>query len=163
MRMSIALWAVAAVLLSGCSDAPDTVTGGDPLTVDPCQSGGANSGNRWQDLYACYFGPSGPGSCGGLGSSCHASSTSTGGVFFVCGQSADECWNGLIAKGVVPDGGATDPTMTELYLALHKEGVTGAPLNNMPRSPSVDMPTYTFSKPVIAQISQWIQQGAPNN
>ena len=162
MRTSIVLCAVAAVLLSGCSDAPDYVTGGDPLIADPCQPGGANSGgSRWQDLYACYFGPSGPGSCGGLGSSCHGSSTSTGGPFFVCGQTADACWQGLVAKSIVPDGGATDPTTTQLYLALHKEGASL--LNNMPRSPSVDKPTYTFSAPALAQISKWIQQGAQNN
>ncbi|MGA7119715.1 MAG: hypothetical protein WBY94_06435 [Polyangiaceae bacterium] len=165
MRRFNALGVLTMTVLLGCGDAPDYVIGGDPLIVDPCQP--ADSGAiRWQDLYACYFGPSGPGSCGGLGSSCHASSTSTGGPFFVCGETAYACWSGLIAKGIVPDGGAPDPTTPELYSALYKGGAIGVASNNMPRSQSLssaNMPTYTFSAVDIAQISQWIQQGAQNN
>src|SRR5208283_954242 len=115
----ITLCAVAAVALAGCSDAPDPVTGGDPLTGDPCKPGGANSGSHWQDLYTCYFGPSSPASCGSQGASCHGSATALGGKFFVCGQSQYSCWQGLLKMGV-PDGGAADPTMTLLYSVLRK-------------------------------------------
>jgi hypothetical protein len=162
----MALCALAAMVLFGCGNANSTVTGGDSLTVDPCQKGGANGGSRWQDLYACYFGPSGKASCGALGNNCHGSAQALGATkglpHFVCGATRGECWQGLIASMTVPDGGVADPTGAVLYLAIHKD-VGGPIFNNMPRDPVVDKPTYTFSLAEIAQISSWIQQGAQNN
>jgi hypothetical protein len=32
-------------------------------TIPGCGADGGNGGERWQDLYACYFGPSGAASC----------------------------------------------------------------------------------------------------
>ncbi len=161
--MLCAFAVVAVVALAACSggpwptgDAPATVSGGDSVLGDPCSDGGVNSGSRWQDLYACYFGPSGQASCGAQGSSCHGSATAMGGINFVCGQTQESCWKGLI-KAAVPDGGIADPTETLLYSAIRKQGISGG-LSNMPLNS-----TYAFSPAAVAQISAWIEQGAQNN
>jgi len=165
MRRSMALCLFAAMPFLGCSDAPQTVQGGEPLTVDPCAPNGSHSGNRWQDLYACYFGPSGTASCGSQGTSCHATAKSLGAVIglnlaykFVCGPTPGACWQGLIDSMAVPAGGAADPTSTVFYSALRK-GPQGP--NDPPQMP-LNSP-YTFSPAALAQISAWIQQGAKNN
>ncbi|MGP6156622.1 MAG: hypothetical protein ACLPYS_03695 [Vulcanimicrobiaceae bacterium] len=160
MRRLVVLCAVAAAALSGCSDAPHTVMGGDSLIPNPCQQGGINSGNRWQDLYACYFGPSGVASCGSQGTACHGSADALGAEtapHFLCGTTSDTCWQGMINAMAVPDGGSTQPTGTLLYSVLRKTSGDSV-LSTMPLGS-----TYAFPEAAVAQITAWIEQGAQNN
>jgi hypothetical protein len=134
--------------------------GGDPLIPDPCQEGGINSGSRWQDLYACYFGPSGVASCGSQGTACHGSADALGAttaLHFLCGTTSYTCWQGMIDAMAVPDGGSTQPTGTLLYSVLRKRSGNNI-LSTMPLGS-----TYTFSPAAVAQITAWIEQGAQNN
>jgi len=133
--------------------------------IDPCSKGGTNSGSRWQDLYACYFGPSGQASCGSQGNACHGVADAGGATFvlghFFCGTTQESCWRGLISTMVVPDGGAADPTSTLLYGALRKQ--TPGPADPPFAMPGPITSTYTFTPAALAQIGKWIEQGAQNN
>jgi hypothetical protein len=166
--------------LFACSDATGSLRGGDYVfdagaalttgdaNVGPstaCQAGGANSGSRWQDLYACFFGPAAPSSCTSSGI-CHGASDQAGtlGSGFVCGPSSDACWQGMttpVSSGfqpLVPPAGATDATTTMLYSALRKPD-PGNTLNNMPFSPA----TFVFQTDDLTRIKAWIQAGAKND
>jgi hypothetical protein len=176
--LELTLAAFAAVTLLGCSDATGTVHGGDALVVDPCTASLAENGggHRWQDLYTCYFGPTGKASCAAQGI-CHGSASQLGAQFstFVCGPSKDACWQGMTAPGsIVPMGGTMDGTQTILYGSLRKPDNTGL----MPCSP-VETPlpdggtnttcgsaangNYTFTTDDLARITAWIQEGAQDN
>jgi hypothetical protein len=164
--------AITALSLIGCGDATNTVQGGDPLfkaggsavipeggssvTSADCQPGGTHGGDRWQDLYACFFGPSGGASCGLQGASCHGTSTSTGVAAsggFVCGQTQDACWMGMTST-IVPAGSASAPKSTRLYGALRKPDGTGLmPLNS----------SFVFQANDLSRIASWIQAGAQND
>jgi hypothetical protein len=148
MRTFLWLSALAAGGICACSDATHVVSGGDPLVVDGCQPGGTNGGHRWQDLYACYFGPSGQASCGSR-SGCHGAADQLGSKAssYVCGPSADACWQG-ITKGQVPKGGAPDWTKVPLYNTLRKPDGSGT----MPR-----MSTFVFQQADLDRIGAWIQ------
>jgi hypothetical protein len=162
-----ALVVAGAVAVVGCGNATPTVQGGDPLrTVDPCVPDGGNSGNRWQDLYACYFGPTGSASCGSM-DGCHGArdqkgTTSTG---FLCAPTSNPtpCWRSLrltSAAGqspIFPDGG--DPKTSLFWLGLRKGGSDATKVfNNMPLNSS-----YVFQAEDLARINAWIQAGAPND
>jgi hypothetical protein len=96
--------------ISGCSDATGAVHGGDMLLADaapdPCVADDA--GDTWSYLYACYFGPGGKATCGGL-SECHSSSTDPGVVLqpyyppFHC-ASKDDCYQGFVLFNTEPGG-----------------------------------------------------------
>jgi hypothetical protein len=158
MRRSLGLLGLISMALFGCVSATETVTGETPLLVDPCQGGGANAGNRWQDLYACYFGPSGQASCGSR-NGCHGAPDQLGARAsnFVCGPTAEACWNGVTAA-FIPKGGLTDAGITAketvLYGTLRKSDGTGLmPLNS----------TYVFQPADLVRIADWIEQGAQYN
>jgi hypothetical protein len=149
----------------GCSDATPVVSGDDPVLVDQCQPGGTNGGHRWQDLYACYFGPSGQASCAAR-SGCHGASIDGGpgdlgskASSFVCGPSVDACWQGMTKNGPVPKGGTADWTTTTLYVRLAKPDGSG----NMPRMPcaladQVLCPaSFVFQRADLDRIAAWIQ------
>jgi hypothetical protein len=143
---------IAIALSLDCGDANPTVQGGDPTYVDPvmaaCSNGGAHSGNRWQDLYYCYFGPTGVASCGGQGSACHGTPNGLGvsASDFVCAPSPDPtpCWGKLNATIGGPG----------LYVTICKSNGGGT----MPKGC-----TYVFQPSDLARIQAWIQQGAPDN
>jgi hypothetical protein len=152
--------------LLGCGDAPSSVQGGDPLfdaapapvadsgagVPSACQTGGANGGSTWADLYTCFFGPSGLANCS-QGTTCH-SAGGQGIGFWVCGATSSECWQGI--QKVV---GSTDPMATQLYSGLRK---TIAPLglNNMPLSGIGGRGPYVFTNDDLQRIRTWIQGGA---
>jgi hypothetical protein len=140
------------------SDAGDPGTGddgSDAAHLPPvCVPGGAHSGSRWQDLYSCYFGPTGIANCA-LNSSCHINDPSAAGAW-VCGPSSDACYQGAISSGVVPDGGAMDPTMTTFYTALRTSDGFGG---TMPLQPA----DVSFTPADMMRIATWIQSGALNN
>jgi hypothetical protein len=172
MRPLILSVSIAALLAAAaCSDATGTLQGGQPLVANGEGSGGTSSDPcsptgtpTWQDLYGCYFGPSGKASCGGA--SCHATPTAAGFSYsgFVCTATAQGCWQGLTqgADGkapLVPSGGAQDATTTPLWAALQKSTSAGPGLaNNMPFGG-----TYIFTQSDLDRIQAWIQGGAPNN
>ncbi len=118
-------------LLAGLStvtacDATGSTSGGEALLGDPCTS--ATLGHRWQDLYGCYFGPSGKASCTAQGF-CHGASQQTGALSsgFVCGATRESCWQGITQGlpacdagasasgdgGFASEGGGTDAAPTE--------------------------------------------------
>jgi hypothetical protein len=158
----------ALLFLAGCADASGTVRGGE---VQTCVA-------TWTSLYATFFGPVGQASCGPSSqSSCHGTADQTGAQIsgFVCGSTQDECLQGMTvgipadAGGLFPpilppDGG--DPTMSQLWVSLHKSTSTGG-LENMPcGDPPVcqtAMATYAFSDSDLSCISNWALQGAQNN
>lgn len=119
-----------------------------------CQPGGAHGGHRWQDLYACYFGPTGNVSCGAT-AGCHtqASDQGTKASNFLCGPTSSACWQSLSAW-LLPTDAATVPTMTLLYTVLCKSDGSGL----MPRF----CPVRLWSGD-MARIAAWIQEGAANN
>jgi hypothetical protein len=124
-----------------------------------CVSGGAHSGSRWQDLYACYFGPTGIANCAFNGS-CHVDPPTN---FWSCGTSKDSCYQGLTSSGVffVPDGGMMDPTTTSFYNALRTvdmNGVIGGGL-----MPGYPLDGVFFTPDDMSRIAAWIKLGAPNN
>lgn len=176
MRSSL-LFPMASLALVACSDATGGVQGGQPLAIDPCQASLASgSGHRWQDLYACYFGPTGKASCASQGI-CHGAPDQLGAQFssFVCGPSKDACWQGMTAAGsIVPAGGTKDGTETILYGSLRKQDGSGL----MPCSPVITpLPdgganttcggsaagNYVFTPDDLARIVAWIQEGAQDN
>jgi hypothetical protein len=149
----------------GCSDAPNTVQGGDPLfDASPmpvsegggfngpsgCQAGGANAGSTWADLYTCFFGPSGVASCGMSG--CHGPGSAGSGIW-TCGPTSQECWQGI--QMVI---GSTDPMATQLYSGLRKPDGSG--LNNMPLTGPGGAAPYVFTNDDLQRVRMWIQDGA---
>ena len=145
---------LAIALAVDCGDANPTVQGGDPIYVDPvmvaCSNGGPHSGNRWQDLFYCYFGPMGAASCGGQGSACHGTPdglgvAASGGL--VCPPVSDPtpCWQKI--HGTIGGSG--------LYVTVCKFDHSSG---TMPKGC-----TYLFQESDLARIQAWIQQGAPNN
>lgn len=178
---SLLLSTAAALALAACTDATGGVQGGEPLAVDPCQVSlkQSGAGHRWQDLYACYFGPTGKASCAAQGV-CHGAPDQAGAQFstFVCGPSKDACWQGMTSS-IVPPKGATDGTKTALYFSLRRQDGTATPAtDNMPCNP-VTMPAadggsnvtcslsaganYVFTSDDLARIVAWIQEGAQDN
>lgn len=141
------LFAVASSALSGCGNASGTLQGGDPLMADPCQPGGANGGNRWQDLYACYFGPTGVVSCEGM-ADCHGAADQTGSKasLFVCNPGADPapCWQSMTSALV----------MTKILLPVLCKSGGGLMPKNCP---------HRLEPGDLARITAWIQAGALNN
>jgi hypothetical protein len=180
-------WVTLALLvLCGCADATGSVSGGGPLLSTP-DAGGA--GDTWTDLYADFFGPAGQASCTAQ-TGCHGLASESGAQIsgFVCGNSKDACWSGMTigipadAGGIFPPivtAGASDPTKTQLYQALHQPAAStsntlcaaagGNPgfACNMPCGNSTSCTaqgaTYTFTSDDLARISAWIQQGAQDN
>jgi hypothetical protein len=119
--------------------------------------GGANAGNGWKDLYACYFGPTGTSSCAGMGVMCHATADSYGAYQWVCGGSAATCRQGAIA-GMLTSG--TDPTMALLYSQVCQVDSSGMMSGLMP----LNCPTTSILVPSdMARIKAWLAAGAPDN
>ena len=141
-------------------DASESVDASDAAPVDldavssdlppGCEPGGANGGSRWQDLYACYFGPTGIANCA-LNSGCHVENGG-GSAYWVCGTTSESCWDGMSTAIVA---GVTDPADTLLYTALRKPDGTG----DMPVTPG----TLVFTYGDLGRIAAWIEAGAPNN
>jgi hypothetical protein len=170
------LGTLASVALFGCSDATGSVHGGDPLIVDPCDASLANGGgHRWQDLYTCYFGPTGKANCSSQGF-CHGSASQLGAQFssFVCGPSKDACWQGMVS--LVPMGAnmSTDPMQTILWGSLRKPDGTGLMPCSPVETPLADGGTnitcgssangnYVFTTDDLARIGAWIREGAQDN
>ncbi len=174
-RVLLLLMVVATTMAaSACTAATGTVMGGQPLGEGDAAVADASaiaSSNcvfdagtpRWQDLYACYFGPGGMASCGSP--TCHSVATDPGAQAsnFVCGSTAASCFQGMTAPAngalaIVPAGGASSPSTTPLWSALHVSNPVGIVGNNMPVAPP-----YTFTPRDLANIGAWIQNGAPNN
>jgi hypothetical protein len=132
----------------GAADAVET--GGYPLPAN-CLPDGGHGGHGWQDLYACYFGPTGIANCS-LNSSCHVA----GGPIWVCGATATSCYQGMIGSMVVSERTAGDPTSTLLYFSLRKADGTGGAMPQLPAD-------LSFMTEDMARIDAWIDAGAPNN
>jgi hypothetical protein len=140
---------------AGSIDAGMSDAGSDAAHLaPPCVSGGAHSGSRWQDLYACYFGPTGIANCA-LNGSCHVAGPNAAGTW-VCGPSSDSCYQGLISSPVVPEGGTMAAMMTLLYTSLRTSDGFGG---TMPLDPA----DVSFTPDDMSRIATWIQSGAHNN
>ncbi|MDP9036138.1 MAG: hypothetical protein M3O50_15155 [Myxococcota bacterium] len=151
------LLATAALMMLGCGDATGVIQGGQSLTASDAQSTATSgdAGPSWNDLYTTYFGPTGSATCSGA--SCHQKGGAAEG-FWACGSTASECWNGITVS-VVPKGGATDATTTQLYTALRTPSCTAmAATCNMPL-----LNAFVFQAADLAKVVAWIQAGAPNN
>jgi hypothetical protein len=119
-----------------------------------CEPTGTHGGHRWQDLFACYFGPTGVASCGST-SGCHSQATDPGtrASNFLCGSTSTACWQSL-TTWLLPADAASDPTATLLYTILCKSDGSGL----MPRFCPIRLWTGD-----MARIAAWIQAGAPND
>jgi hypothetical protein len=170
MRHALLLFPLLLVAAAACSNATDEVVGGEPLPVIASMAQCSATGPAcftWTYLYNCYFGPTGAASCSAQ-SECHASSGSLGaqvGYNFVCGSTADTCWHGMTGSSppIVPKG-ATNPTKTLFYSAIHKSSVANVTSmsNNMPlmNYANPTQPAYTFTPSDLACIEGWITAGA---
>ncbi len=144
----------------------DAASSVDSASLEPDQCPDAAPSGQWSDLYRCYFGATGIANCG-QSDGCHQTSAGSGSESsgFVCGQSADSCWQGMTSSAVpsvfgpiVPtDGGPSDVTNVTLWSVLRK--TSGQGLNDMPEAPT----TVIFTAPDMARIAAWIQRGAPND
>jgi hypothetical protein len=176
MRLALLLAVGTLVCAAACGNAPEEVSGGEPLPViaalTECTATGAQC-STWTYLYTCYFGPVGVASCSAQ-TECHASAASTGAGEsngFVCGSTSSECWHGMAQAPFAPvtQAGYSNPKSTELYSALHKAGAGSATgiSNNMPllnaANPAKPQPAYTFTAADMACIEDWIKAGAPQN
>jgi len=139
--------------MDSTTDAPSD-DGGLLNPSSDCQPSGAHGGHRWQDLYACYFGPTGNVSCGGM-VGCHSQPNDPGSQAsnFVCGPTLVACWQNMRAS-LIPSGAPSDPTMSALYTVLCKTDGSGI----MPRFCPVRLMTGD-----MARIAAWLQEGAPND
>jgi len=184
MKFSLGLSFLSAVALLACSDATGSLVGGDQLMLGggsssgggsgssgggdggltyisslstACQPGGTNGGERWQDLYLCYFGPMGVASCSVTPGGCHGTASDPGAIFsgYTCGADSTACLTSM--KGaLIPAGKAA--AQTGLYDALRKVTANGT-TNNMPVTP----PSLTFQDGDMSRIVAWITAGAPND
>ena len=135
-----------------------------PTETDQCPDAAAVG--QWSDLYRCYFGTTGIANCG-QSDGCHQTSAGSGSESsgFVCGQTADSCWQGMTSSSIpsrfdaiVPtDGGPSDVTRVILWSVLRK--TSGQGLSEMPYTPT----TVVFTSPDMARIAAWIQRGAPKD
>jgi hypothetical protein len=163
-----------------CTTATGGVVGGDPIAAGPAAEGPCSgSSHTWTDLYECYFGPTGKGSCVGQ-SFCHGAPTQLGAQMsaFTCGPSKDGCWQGMTTPGsIVPMGGTADGTKTVLYGSLRKI-INGHAVGLMPCNPqsvpqadggttincsATQGGTYAFGQGDLERITAWIQEGAQDN
>jgi hypothetical protein len=136
-------------LLAG-NPAPDagTTDGGTPAT-DAARppDATANAAPTWTQLYAQYFGAGTPGHCSGTGG-CHTNIR--GG--FKCGANKTECWNGMVAVGLVtPANGTQSPLGIIGQSPLAWLG-GGMPLDNDAPNPAA-----------AAAVQAWVAAGAQNN
>jgi len=85
---------------------------------------------------------------------------------FVCGTTAQQCYQGLLnaTPPLVGPSYASKPTTAPLYQALWEGGTAGdcagqgVCSNNMPYTLG-----YSFKPADLSLIAQWIADGAPNN
>jgi hypothetical protein len=160
------------MLALACTNATGGVSGGDPLTLDPCAATG--NGHTWSDLYTCYFGPTAQANCSAQ-SFCHGTPSAQGSTvgLFLCGNSKDECWRGTQKVIAFPDAGPPDPNQSTWYLSLR--GTPGAQ-EKMPCNPQVITNNgqsrvlciqagngFAFQDSDLARIGAWITEGAQNN
>jgi hypothetical protein len=140
-----------------------TPADGGAAETDQCPD--AATEGHWSDLFRCYFGTTSIANCG-QSDACHQTSAGTGteSSGFVCGQTADSCWQGMTSSSetffspIVPtDGGPPDVTTVTLWSVLRK--TSGQGLNDMPYAPT----TVVFTSPDMARIASWIERGAPND
>jgi hypothetical protein len=132
--------------------------GSDNVLPAGCAPDGGHGGDRWQDLYHCYFGPTGVANCS-LNGSCHVAGAGSAGIW-TCGTTSAQCYAGMLSNPamLVPDGGAHDATQTLLYMSLRKSDGSASFLP-MPMTPA----DVTFDTQDLARIDAWIMAGAPNN
>jgi hypothetical protein len=191
MRFRLEL-ALIGLSLWGCSDATGSLQGGEarplPAVVGSSGTGSGGSGASesgsagsaggtgssgssppaatWTNMYALYFGNKNTGGCGSLSLICHQSPGDSGDKVapvsgFVCGTTAASCYAGMMnaTPPLVTAADAADPTKAYLLSVLALTGTTaGMFTDNMPQSG-----LYTFGPSDISLITQWIQDGAPNN
>jgi hypothetical protein len=147
-----------------CSAAPDDVTGGEARfdaspPIAPATGCATGGGATWSDLYRDCFGR-GHADCGGT-AGCHSASADTGTSFsgFLCGQTKDDCYKGIVGTtSIVPVGGSTKPETTRLYVTLRKTPPLASPPRAMP-----DQSGFEFDADALARIRTWIQNGAKND
>jgi hypothetical protein len=126
-----------------------------------CSDGGENSGIRWQDLYACYFGPSGVASCAGTVGNCHGEPDGLGATItgFNCAPGdSTACLTSMEGYGLFAAG--QDPQMTTLFSVLRQSpGEFCSAGSCMPLMPA----DVVFGPDDMARIGSWIDSGVPNN
>ena len=172
MRALHLLVLVAAFTTTACSSATGGVTGGDPITPDPCTQTG--EGHTFSDLYICYFGPQGRANCSSQ-SFCHGSPSAFGaiGSAFVCGTTKEACWQGMTQAmaPIVPSGSSQNPSATALVESLRQGPNQPSAMPCNPVQVSATLYTclatsggnYTFTADDIARIDAWIAEGAEDN
>ncbi len=134
-------------------DASQDDAGSDNVLPIGCAPDGGHGGDRWQDLYACYFGPLGVANCS-LNSACHGTGAGAA-TIWTCGATSAQCYAGMRAS-LLPDAGVTDPTTTLLYFSLRKADGSGGSMPELPDD-------VTFDTQDLSRIDAWITKGAPND
>jgi hypothetical protein len=176
--LATAAGALSLLAAGGCTNATGNIQGGEyilpvidagttsvvipDLTLPAnCNDGGMNAGIRWQDLYACYFGPSGVASCAGSVGNCHGETMGAGAVIsgFTCPPAdATGCLMGMESINLFAAGQA--PTMTTFFSVLRQDPSNSCPNEAcMPLEPQ----TVVFGPDDMARIGAWISSGIPNN
>jgi len=126
--------------------APDVRGDGGGGAARPSDGGGA-AAPTFTQIYAQYFGPGTPGHCSGTGG-CHTQSR--GG--FKCGTSKAECYQGLVASGLVTPA---SPTQSPI-------GVVGqSPLAWLGGGMPID--DDSPNPAAAAAVQAWVAAGAKND
>jgi hypothetical protein len=184
MRLWLMPCPVIAAVVIACSDASQTVTGGDPQfdsSPDPApkpppDGGDAEAGPcfpleagnaTWTVLYANVFGPTGVGQCGAASrgdsngsSSCHHDPGGSGALSsnFICGDTQQSCYTGITDPKANGFGAQVvipgDPCGSFLTQVLRHDG--GGYMPFFPLNAVV-------SDDDMSRVATWIAQGAPNN
>ncbi len=177
-----ALLVLTCAVAGACSDASQTVTGGElrfdaAVPVSTAVDGGpnlcfkgdaANAPTTWTSLYTDYFG--GSATCS-LESGCHGSDTAGGYQVshYLCPKDdKDGCFAGISDPGAAFQRGqpasfplvnVAKPSESGLYKILRKvNGDTSGLGNRMPQSP-----TCYFSEADMSRILKWMGDGAKND
>ena len=137
-------------LRNGSAPPQQAQTDAGPGPVDPPATDAGppvGAAPTWTDVYATLIGPGTPGHCSGTGG-CHTQIK--GG--FKCGTTADDCYAGLVAKGLItPDNAAASPIISDTDSPLAWFG--GAmPLDNPEENPDA-----------AAKLKAWVLAGAQKN
>jgi hypothetical protein len=155
--LSISVTASVAASVGGCGASGEVKggelrlpagTGWEPGVVT---DGGIAGASTWASLYADYFGPKGAASCTSSGT-CHSSAGQAGAreSNFICGSTEATCYDGLLAAGLVPVGGASDPSQVTLRFVIRT-----AAGGSMPKGSR-----FVFSESDLARIDGWVRGGA---
>ena len=159
-RVAFAVTVFAPVVVA-CTAAPATEVGGVPrfdLTPPSAEAqcagdptADAGDGHAFADLYRDYFGPTAKSSCAGTTGNCHGSADALGAIGsggYVCGATADACWQGMKTAGLTDTNAGSNPMLA----VLRRCDGSGS----MPQQPT----SFYFYADDLQRIKDWLAAGA---